>query len=415
MNPNDIITAIQVPSRPHRRVLNIEEQRLLARLLSTAFNADISEKIVEKTMNYVSYVEKRMVGRMASHVEDLIIHYLMRYFASQLAEAPDAVNLEIGTLFGGTVLLAHHASRLSGKNIPIHVIDPFEGYYGPGKDIITAEAIDKENFLKNLDSLDIPRDEVVIHQGFSTDPAIIAECQPLRLLSLLIDGDHSYDGIKNDWLSFAHLVVPGGYVLIDNYNDQHWPDVMRYVNSELLPGMHGRWEVALVYATSLLLRRTAAAEPDDRTDAQRLFGELQSQKKKMENEIRQLADDEAEQEQELAILRDRLAEAEVDAARKADQIQGLTAELQELHEVYLKSLADLDAANSQMMEQRELFQQQAAANQAEISARDAIIGDRENTIAGLQSTIADIHNSLSWKVTAPLRAIAKPLLEAVKK
>ena len=28
----------------------------------------------------------------------------MRYFASQLEDAPDAVHMEIGTLFGGTVL-----------------------------------------------------------------------------------------------------------------------------------------------------------------------------------------------------------------------------------------------------------------------------------------------------------------------
>ena len=270
-----------IPSLPHRRKLNGDEITYLAKLCSNVFNSTVEPKFVEMVMNYTSFVEKKMIGRIASHVEDLIIHYLMRYFSTLNAQGSisDLCHMEIGVLFGGSVLLAHHAIKLADKNIPIHVIDPFEGYYGKGKDIITNEDITENNFINNLDVFDIPHNNIQIHKGFSNDSKIINYCSKLRVLSLHIDGDHSYNGIKNDWVNYAHLVVPGGYLLIDNYNDQYWPDVMKFMNDEVLSNLHGRWEVVCFYASSLLLRRTNVQGAVDIGEQQKLFVDLVSKDK----------------------------------------------------------------------------------------------------------------------------------------
>jgi hypothetical protein len=43
---------------------------------------------------------------------------------------------------------------------------------------------------------------------------------------LFIDGDHSYQGVINDFLLYEELVKKGGYIVFDDYNDsQHSPEV----------------------------------------------------------------------------------------------------------------------------------------------------------------------------------------------
>jgi hypothetical protein len=42
---------------------------------------------------------------------------------------------------------------------------------------------------------------------------------------LMIDGDHSADGIRDDWNAFVEYVAPDGTVLIDDYADPVWPDI----------------------------------------------------------------------------------------------------------------------------------------------------------------------------------------------
>ena len=54
------------------------------------------------------------------------------------------------------------------------------------------------------------------------------------LLSLWIDGDHSYEGLKADWEAYTPLVVPGGYVMVDNYGDAEWPGVAQFLDNEVL-------------------------------------------------------------------------------------------------------------------------------------------------------------------------------------
>jgi len=286
MNQVEIMKEFDVPFNPHKRKLSGEEIVYLAKLFSNVFNTTIENKLIESIMNYVSFIEKKMIGRIASHADDLILHYLMRYFSSlETQNTKDNIcHMEIGVLFGGSVILADHAVKLSKQVIPIHVIDPFEGYYGQGKDIITKEDITENNFLKNLSLFDIARDEVIIYKGFSNDPKIIEACKSLKVASLLIDGDHSYNGVKNDWINYSHLVIPDGYILIDNYNDQYWPEVMNFINNEVLSNSNGLWKVGCFYASSLLLQRTDVSNPVNITEQSRLFQEVVTKENKL-NEV----------------------------------------------------------------------------------------------------------------------------------
>jgi predicted O-methyltransferase YrrM len=55
-----------------------------------------------------------------------------------------------------------------------------------------------------------------------------------ELLDLLfVDGDHSYEGIKNDIEKYSGLIKPGGFLVVDDYNQKLYPQIVRYMDEFL--------------------------------------------------------------------------------------------------------------------------------------------------------------------------------------
>lgn len=60
---------------------------------------------------------------------------------------------------------------------------------------------------------------------------------------LFIDGDHSYQGVINDFLLYNDLVKSGGYIVFDDYNDwEHSPEVKPAVNN-LIDSYKSQFEI----------------------------------------------------------------------------------------------------------------------------------------------------------------------------
>lgn len=47
---------------------------------------------------------------------------------------------------------------------------------------------------------------------------------------MIYDGDHSYEGIRQDHERYSGLVRTGGFLVIDDYGTDLWPDVTRYTD-----------------------------------------------------------------------------------------------------------------------------------------------------------------------------------------
>jgi GT2 family glycosyltransferase len=117
--------------------------------------------------------------------------------------------LEIGTAHGGSTLLW---AKMVEPNGHVYTVDlPHGGTMldgTPYKDMVTE------------------------FQGNSHDPELIKQIQEIGTADMLfIDGDHSYEGVKQDYENFSPLVRDGGFVVFHDILDTpHHRDQGVYVN-----------------------------------------------------------------------------------------------------------------------------------------------------------------------------------------
>lgn len=286
----EIEKAFDVERQPTRRNLSLDELVQLRAVCQIAFGEDINPQVLKKIINYCLYVERFMQGRAAGDIVDLVIRYFVRYFSSANQQDSDNINHgEIGVLFGATTIYSHHAAKLAGVRPFITVIDPFSGYYGKNRDDITGLPVDLEIFKNNLSRFNIPSEEIEIIVGLSTDDDVIDRIGNREFISLIIDGDHSYEGLKADWSRYKENIVVGGYVLIDDYNNPAWPEVTRYVNKEIFPNLNNQWEVVLVFGYSLVLKRNAVGKESEKNFAATYLSriaELENLNKRLESRLK---------------------------------------------------------------------------------------------------------------------------------
>ena len=124
--------------------------------------------------------------------------------------------LEIGTWKGGTFYLWLWLA--SGLKISI---DLPGGAFG-GAMLTAEELLNRDEAFHVLD-----RHELVI-SGDSHSVEVHTEVAALlcggseKLDFLFIDGDHTYEGVKQDFLMYSPFVSPSGWIAFHDINDSEW-------------------------------------------------------------------------------------------------------------------------------------------------------------------------------------------------
>lgn len=195
----------------------------------------LESQITPKSLSYLAYrigmIESVSRGRLATNVEDAVLRTLV---ASAVADK-DLKVLEIGTLFGMGLAIIHDYCHNRFDTIHLTALDPLEGYYGNNKpDLLTGEQVNESNLSRNLAAAYVAEDEYRIIKRFSTAPEALREAEQSTYNLLVIDGDHTYNGVAWDYRTFSHLVAPGGYIIIDDYGSADWPDIKKFVDEEVL-------------------------------------------------------------------------------------------------------------------------------------------------------------------------------------
>lgn len=153
---------------------------------------------------------KSVVERGAiQHIDELT------EFALMLRAKPPAAVLEIGTAQGGVFWLF---CRLAAPDATLVSLDlPPEERYGGGKRI----SIDLQSMKQSSQTIH------AVH-GNSHEPEAQRRVADLlgglQLDLLFIDGDHTYDGVSQDYNMYSPLVRPGGAIAFHDISKSSYPE-----------------------------------------------------------------------------------------------------------------------------------------------------------------------------------------------
>jgi hypothetical protein len=143
--------------------------------------------------------------------------------AAWVARAGDGDHLEIGTLWGGSAVLAAKLKKELNLKGLVWCVDPLDGYYMADKERAVSNSqinvpISPETVLENAERFGVA-DRIRITQARS-DP--LPTGLPRRFATAFIDGDHWGTAPYRDWKNVAPRTTQ--YVIFDN-NEAEYPCV----------------------------------------------------------------------------------------------------------------------------------------------------------------------------------------------
>jgi len=147
----------------------------------------------------ISYIHENIDGRMCDESSNCL------FLSYAISESGDGNYLEIGSLFGGTAIMAALIKREFGLSGDVYAIDPFDEYYkgtrndrgskvGAPVDPITHKAVTIERAQSNAKKMGVDVNFIKGKASAATLPAGI------RFSVVFIDGDHWNDAPWQDWL-----------------------------------------------------------------------------------------------------------------------------------------------------------------------------------------------------------------------
>lgn len=210
-------------ARPHIETFEKEWRKRLSLPIAPATLGYMADRACE--------IERQLDGRLATSIEDI----LLRSLVARAVKGKTIDVLEIGTLFatGAAIMFDTVAPHFDKTHFTL--LDPLEGYYNQAQaDILTGQIVNEGAVRRNLSRVGMSEDQYTLVKHLSTDPEAIEIVGQKSYDVLVIDGDHSYAGVKADFENYAGFVKLGGYIILDDYNSPDWPEVKEYVDKELV-------------------------------------------------------------------------------------------------------------------------------------------------------------------------------------
>jgi len=137
--------------------------------------------------------------------------------------------VELGAWKGLTTCYLATACRARGGG-RVFAVDTFAGtceHSGFYIDAMRSGGTTYPVFRQTIERAAV-EDLVTVYAGYTVEMA--ARHRGGKVALLLIDADHSYEGVKADFEAWFPLVVPGGTVI---FHDYKMPGVRRFVDEEI--------------------------------------------------------------------------------------------------------------------------------------------------------------------------------------
>lgn len=239
------------------RRLNEEQVANLTKQWGPALGMKVSRARLGYLAHRACFMENMMKGRLATTIETVVLRSLV------CAAVPrqEVSILEIGTLFGVGAAAVYEAALNEHESVHLTVLDPLDGYYATGHlDLLTGAEVSEKTLRQNFQFAPVPEKDYTVIRHLSTDDAAFKAASKRSYDALIIDGDHSYEGVKYDFDKYGPLVREGGFILFDDYDVEDWPDIKRYVDTEI-EGLPHLEKIGADYRTAVY--RVKATQPGE--------------------------------------------------------------------------------------------------------------------------------------------------------
>ncbi|MFI5757504.1 class I SAM-dependent methyltransferase [Streptomyces sp. NPDC051569] len=244
--------------RVNDRVPNAAEVDTLVREIAelTGEDSAYARRDVTVAFRNVVALEALGVGRLAGTTYNVC----GKLAAVPLLAPPNEDVLEIGTLHGLFAATLTRMLHRAGLEARLTIVDPLAGsQLQPGAKQgaePTGTPVRMDVVRANLALAGRAGAEARIQRGLSGDPEVRAAVSDRRYGVIVVDGDHSKEGVLADLEWVEEIIAPGGIVVVDDYGDKSWPGVQQAADQHLAGGA-SRLEMLGRAATSAFLRARA--------------------------------------------------------------------------------------------------------------------------------------------------------------
>jgi hypothetical protein len=174
-----------------------------------------------------------------------------------LLDPPTAEVLEIGTLHGMFSAVMMRMLHRAGVEPRLTIVDPLAGSQlqpgtKPGSEP-TGTPVRLDVVRANLALGGAAGEQARIQQGLSGDAEVRAAVADRSYGVIVVDGDHSAEGVAADLEWAEEIAAPGGIVVLDDYGDPAWTGVQAAADAHLARA-GTRFTLLGAVATSAFLR-----------------------------------------------------------------------------------------------------------------------------------------------------------------
>ena len=236
--------------RNSRMVTETAVRQLAAQITQLTGAPDAYDRVVQ-AYRMLFELELRGVGRLAGSARNV----LGKLATTPLLDPPNGEVLEIGTLFGlFSGGMARQINRI-GLEYQLTIVDPLAEVQLQTinlKPDASGSPVTETVVRANLSLAGVDPGRLRLVQGYSGDPALQAAISDRAYGVMIIDGDHSAEGVAADLILAEKIVASRGIVVLDDFGAHNWPGVEQAVAAHLAGPT--RFTLIGVVATSAFLR-----------------------------------------------------------------------------------------------------------------------------------------------------------------
>ncbi|MFC5957321.1 class I SAM-dependent methyltransferase [Streptomyces pratens] len=207
--------------------------RLHAEVAELTGDRDAAVRNVATAFRLLVSLESLGVGRIAGGTMNIC----GKLGTIPLLDPPNDEILEIGTLYGMFSTGLIRMMDRDGRNPSVTIVDPFAGVQlqpgTPRRSDPSGTPVDEHAVRTNLALAGPAGVAARIQRGFSEDPDTRAAVSDRSYGVLVVDGDHSAEGVAKDLEWAEKIAAPGGIVVLDDFGDPKWPGIKEALDKHL--------------------------------------------------------------------------------------------------------------------------------------------------------------------------------------